>query len=258
MAPNTVYLTTGANRGIGFGIVSISLQHANTTVVVTVRNETTDVAPFKALSKADNSDLIITYLSISTTSTREIETSHRAFAGYLKARDIEMIDVLVANAGIDTPLSSIANDFCANTLGPIALYQTGLPFLRASTIAKFVIIGSILGSIGAVMPRASTLSCGASKDAVHYSAKRIHDEEEMIVLTIHPGGSSKLNYYSIGVPAPPMTVEQSAEGVLTKVRCLSFRGTCSPTMKTLKEIDTATKEMTSGAFAGFGGAEVPW
>lgn len=114
----------------------------------------------------------------------------------LKAKGIEKIDVLIANAGsgtcfrstVDTPLSSIAVDFYANTLGSIALYQILLPFLRASTNAKFVIIGSILGSIGAMMPGAPTLSYGTSKAAVHYAAKRIHDEEEkMVVLTIHPG-----------------------------------------------------------------------
>ncbi|TGO32742.1 hypothetical protein BHYA_0292g00110 [Botrytis hyacinthi] len=207
---------------IGFGIVSILLQRANTTVVVIVRNEGTDVAPLKALPKADNSDLIITYLSISTTSTREIETSHKALAEDLKARDIEKIDVLIANAGsgtcfrstIDTPLSSIAIDFYANTLGPIALYQTLIPFLRASTTAEFVIIESILGSIGAMIPGVPTLSWVQTKNRQTFAD-------------------------SIGVPAPPMTVEQSAEGVLT-------------------QIDTVTKETTSGTFVGFDGAEVPW
>ncbi|KAF5878590.1 putative aflatoxin biosynthesis ketoreductase nor-1 protein [Botrytis fragariae] len=180
MTPKTIYLITGANRGIGFGIVSILLQRANTTVVATVRNETTGVAPLKALPKADNSDLIITYLSIPTTSTTEIETSHKALTEDLKARDIKRIDVLIANAGsgtcfrstVDTPFSSIAIDFCANTLGPIALYQTLLPFLKDSTNAKFVIIGSILGSIGAMMPGAPTLSYGTSKAAVHYEMRR--------------------------------------------------------------------------------------
>ncbi|TGO30398.1 hypothetical protein BPAE_0006g01410 [Botrytis paeoniae] len=223
------------------------------SVLVTVRNETTDVAPLKALPKADNSDLIITYLAISTTSTTEIETSHKALAEDLKARDIEKIDVLIANAGsgicfrstVDTPLSSIAIDFYTNTLGPIALDQILYPFLKASTNAKFVnigsILGSILGSIGAIMPGAPTLSYGTSKAAVHYAAKRIHNEEEkMMFLTIHPGQKTdKLFADSIGVPAPPMTVEQIAEGVLT-------------------QIDTATKETTSGTFVGFGGVEVPW
>ncbi|TGO46025.1 hypothetical protein BCON_0349g00020 [Botryotinia convoluta] len=170
----------------------------------------------------------------------------------LKAEDIEKIDVLIANAGsgtcfrstVDTPLSSIAIDFYANIFGPIALYQTLLPFLKASTNAKFVIIGSILGSIGAMMPGAPTLSYRTSKAAVHYAAKRIHDEEEkMIVLTIHPGWVQTKNGQtfvdSIGVPAPPMMVGQSAEGVLA-------------------QIDAATQETTSGTFVGFDGAEVPW
>ncbi|TEY62256.1 hypothetical protein BOTCAL_0165g00160 [Botryotinia calthae] len=231
------------NSGIGFGIVSILLQRANTTVVVTVRNETTNVAPLKALPKADNSDLIITYLAISTTSTTETETSHKELAESLKVKDIEKIDVPHRECW-EWKLFQVNIDFYANTLGPIALYQTILPFLKASTNAKFVIIGSILGSIGAMMPGAPTLSNGTSKAAVHYAAKRIHDEEEkMVVLTIHPGWFQTTNGQnfadSIGVPAPPMTVEQSAEGVFA-------------------QIDRATKETASGTFVTFDGVEVPW
>lgn len=164
--------------------------------MVTVRNEATDVAPLKALPKADNSSLIITYLAISTTSTFKIEEAHRALVENLKAHKIEKLDVLIANAGsgtcfkstVDTPLSAIATDFYANTLGPIALYQNLLPFLKASTGAKFVVIGSILGSIGAMMPGVPVVAYGASKAAVHYAAKRIHDEEkEIVVVTVHPG-----------------------------------------------------------------------
>lgn len=165
-------------------------------MVATVRNETTDVASLKALPKGDGSNLIITYLSISTTSTSEIENAHKALAESLKAHGIEKIDVLIANAGVgssfkstlETPLSSVLTDFYANTLGPISLYQTLLPFLKGSTDPKFIIIGSILGSIGAMAPGAPSLGYGVSKAGVHYAAKKIHNEEDkIVVLTVHPG-----------------------------------------------------------------------
>ncbi|KAI9650697.1 hypothetical protein NHQ30_000719 [Ciborinia camelliae] len=248
MASNTTYLITG----IGFGIASILLQRANSTVVVTVRNEATDTTSLKALPKADSSNLIITYLEISTTSTLKIENAHKALAESLKDQKIEKIDVLIANAGtgtgfkstVETPLASISMDFYSNALGPIALYHTLLPFLKASTNPKFVIIGSILGSFGAMTPGAPTISYGMSKAALHYAAKKIHDEEEkIVVLTVHPGwvqtNNGQIFADSIGVPEPPMTVEQSSKGVVAQV-------------------DSATKTTTSGTFVGYDGVEIPW
>jgi norsolorinic acid ketoreductase len=252
MASNTVYLVTGANRGIGLALTSQLLQRANTTVVATVRNESTDVAPLKALSKADGSNLIITYLSISTTSTTEVEDAHKALVKSLKDHGIEKLDVVVANAGLgtswkstlETPLSSVVTDFYANAVGPIALYQNVHPLLKAAPEAKFVIIGSILGSIGGMMPGAPGLSYGVSKAGVHFAAKKMHNEEEkIVVLPVHPGwvqtenGQNFAN--SIGVPAPPMTAEQSAGAVLA-------------------QIDRATKSTTSGTFVGYDGEVVPW
>ncbi|KAH8598656.1 hypothetical protein B0O99DRAFT_45946 [Bisporella sp. PMI_857] len=252
MASNTVYLITGANRGIGFGLASILLLRPNTTVIATARNDNTDVAALKALPKADGSTLIIKHLLISTTSTSEVENAHRLLAESLKSNGIEKIDVLIANAGvgssfksaIETPLSDVLADFYANTLGPISLYQTLVPFLKASANAKFIIIGSILGSIGAMMSGAPTLGYGVSKAGVHYAAKKIHGEEpEIVVLVVHPGWVQTKNGQnfadSIGVPAPPMTVEQSAGAVLAQV-------------------DQATKTTTSGSFVGYDGVVVPW
>ncbi|KAF7915865.1 uncharacterized protein EAE98_010945 [Botrytis deweyae] len=252
MSSNTTYLITGANRGIGFGIVSTLLQRANTTVIVTVRSGSTDVSSLKALPKADGSNLIIANLEISTTSVSDIGIAHEALVENLKTQGIERIDVLIANAGsgtcfkstVETPLGAFVTDFYSNTLGPIALYQHLLPFLKASDNAKFVIIGSILGSIEAMMTGAPTAAYGATKAAVHYAAKKIHGEEEkIVVLTVHPGWVQTKNGQnfadSIGVPAPPMTVEQSSGAVVAL-------------------IDSATKTTTSGTFVGYDGAKVPW
>jgi norsolorinic acid ketoreductase len=172
------------------------LSRPNTTVVGTVRHQSTDIKPLEALPKADGSVLIITHLSISTTSTSEIETAHKSLADQLKANHITKINVLIANAGVGssfqttatTPLSSVVTDFYANTLGPIALYQSLQPSLKAAENAKYIIIGSILGSIGAMAPGAPSLGYGVSKAGVHYVAKKIHHEEgSLVCVAVHPG-----------------------------------------------------------------------
>jgi norsolorinic acid ketoreductase len=115
----------------------------------------------------------------------------------LKPLNITKIDVLIANAGLGssfqttatTPLSSILTDFYVNTLAPIAFYQSLLPFLHAAGDgAKYVIIGSILGSIGGMAPGTPSLGYGVSKAGVHYVARKIYLEEERLVcLVVHPG-----------------------------------------------------------------------
>ncbi|KAM3083819.1 hypothetical protein ACMFMG_002069 [Clarireedia jacksonii] len=104
-----------------------------------------------------------------------------------------------------------------------SLYQTLLPLLKASPEPKFVIIGSILGRAGAMQLGMPTLGYGVSKAGVHYAAKKIHNEEnKMVVLVIHPGwvqtedGRNFAN--RIGGPEPPMTVEQSARAVIAQAR----------------------------------------
>jgi hypothetical protein len=94
-----------------------------------------------------------------------------------------------------------------------------------------------------MMSGAPTLGYGVSKAGVHYAAKKIHGEEpEIVVLVVHPGlvfrfqredgvltmirwvqTKNGQNFAdSIGVPAPPMTVEQSAGAVLAQVRRLLY------------------------------------
>ena len=165
-------------------------------MIVTVRDKNTDVSALESIPKGDGSTLFITYLPISTTSTSEIEKSHEALIESLHNYEIKKVDVVIANAGAgtvfmstaETPLSAISADFYANTIGPIALYQSLLPLLKGSAGAKFIIIGSSLGSISAMIPGAPCLSYGISKAAVHFAAKKMHDEEKNnVVLVVHPG-----------------------------------------------------------------------
>ncbi|EPE33481.1 NAD(P)-binding Rossmann-fold containing protein [Glarea lozoyensis ATCC 20868] len=251
MASNTIYLITGANRGIGLGLTSLLLSRPNTTVVATVRDKTTSTTSLLALPKAPGSELIIAYLSISTTSALEIESAHKALAEDLETRGINRLDVLIANAGngtsfksaADTDLEDVVRDFHTNTLAPLSLYQTLLPLLQRSKAAKFIIIGSILGSITSTTS-APCLGYGISKTGTHYIAAKIHHEEEkMVVLVVHPGwvqtSTGQKFADSIGVEMPPMGVEDSARGVV-------------------EQIDKATKETISGCFVGWDGEVVPW
>ncbi|CAF1499861.1 unnamed protein product, partial [Rotaria sordida] len=87
---------------------------------------------------------------------------------------------------------------------------------------------------------------GASKAAVNYVTKKIHQEHKkdgLIAFPLHPGfvQTDLGNPFakSVGMDQAPVTIEDSIKGQL-------------------KVIDGATREKTSGRFWSFDGKELVW
>lgn len=257
MTLNYTYLITGANRGIGLAITSILLLRPDTTVITTIRTPSTPTTTLTSLTVAGGSKLLIVPLDFSNPSS-----SAEKFSAFLdtltKVHGISHINTIIANAGVgssflsskDTPLSSLTEYYETNTLGPILLYQTLYSLLTAKIQdegdeeRKFVLISSSLGSIGAMEGAVPSLAYGVSKAAANYFVRKVHFEEKGIVaMAVHPGWVKTSNGQafadSIGVEEPPMTVEESAKGVL-------------------EQIDNATKATTSGSFLSYDGTDLPW
>jgi norsolorinic acid ketoreductase len=170
-------------------MVSSLVLRPNTTVVATVRSDTTPTDDLKGLPVTEGSKLIVLALSSSS------DTSAASLVASLPTHGITHIDTVVANAGsglsfrsvLTTPLSSLRNDFEVNTLGPVKLFQEIYPVLKQSENPKFVLISSDLGSIGD-MDVAPSLSYGASKAAANYLLRKVHlEHKEISTLAIHPG-----------------------------------------------------------------------
>ncbi|KAL2070514.1 hypothetical protein VTL71DRAFT_13540 [Oculimacula yallundae] len=256
MARNTTYLITGANRGIGRALSSTLLLRPSTTVIATIRTSTTSTTALLSLPVGQNSKLIILPLDFSSSST-----SPEVFTNFLQTltiqHGIKAIDTVIANAGTgtsfaaakDTVISDMRDNWEVNTLGPILLYQALYPLLTSASESgkderKFILISSSLGSIEAMEGGVPSLAYGVSKAAGNYFVRKVHFEEKGIVtLAVHPGWVKTANGQafadSIGVAAPPMSVEDSARGVL-------------------EQIDRATKATTSGSFLSYDGTVIPW
>jgi norsolorinic acid ketoreductase len=177
------------NIGIGLGLTSSLLLRPNTTVVATVRSKATPTDDLKSLPMADCSKLIIQLLSSTS------DTSAASLIDSLPTESITHIDTVIANAGsgtsfepaVTTFLTSLRDDFEVNTLGPIKLFQAVYPLLKESLAPKFILISSILGSIGSI-GESPSLSYGVSKAAANYLARKVHIEHaEISALAIHPG-----------------------------------------------------------------------
>ncbi|KAJ7264117.1 hypothetical protein B0H12DRAFT_274441 [Mycena haematopus] len=250
----TVYLISGANRGIGYGLAATLAARPNTVIFAGSRDPAaqslkelaakhSNVHPVKLTSgdKADNEAAIA-----------EIEKT----AGQL--------DVIIANAGIgkhqgplaSTNLSEYRDHFEVNTLGLVVLFQAAHKLLLASPTGAptLAYISSAAGSISAYF-HLSAGAYGASKAAANFLIKVLDKEHpELIAMAIHPGwvatDMGNVGAVKNGLPQAPVTLEDSAEGIL-------------------KHVDGATKEKSSGRFWNFKAVkngkpwdipteEVPW
>ncbi|KAK3307361.1 uncharacterized protein B0T15DRAFT_174735 [Chaetomium strumarium] len=268
MADHTVYLITGANRGIGLAITSLLLTRPNTTVIATSRKPLSlsavggaNVHPTSKLVPVllDEVDPAITSATLPARLTAEHGITH--------------LDVVIANAGTSSafegvmsssasttgadPGKAMLRDFEVNAVGPARLFGALWPLLdshreRADEdregmrkVKKFVLMSSSLGSIGALEQESLPgVSYGMSKAAANWWAKKVSVELKgrLLVGIIHPGwvqtGLGQALASAVGFGEPPTTPEQSAKAVV-------------------EQIDNLTPEK-SGQFLKYNGEQLPW
>ena len=110
---------------------------------------------------------------------------------------LSKLDTVIANAGIGkdwnivakTPISEVEDHLATNSVGPFALYLATRSLLLASPNPRFVVISTVLGSIGLQAERPiPDVAYGMSKAAVNFMVGKIHHEEPSITaFPIHPG-----------------------------------------------------------------------
>ncbi|KAL2851117.1 hypothetical protein BJY01DRAFT_260924 [Aspergillus pseudoustus] len=246
---NTVYLITGANRGIGRGFVSALLTHPNTTVIAAVRSpEAASSTSLTTLPRGPNSTLIT--VKIDSKSTTDAAT---AIATLQSTYGISHIDIVLANAGIssdyslvrEVPLDTVKEHVTVNAYGPLTLFQAVYPLLTKSRKPVFVGLGSAMGTIGAMEQRPfPSTAYGPSKAMLHWIVRKIHFEEEGIVSFVADPGwvdtdMSDQAVKLLGAPKPEQTVEQTVDGILGI-------------------LDGATRESVGGQWRVWDGSSFPW
>jgi norsolorinic acid ketoreductase len=110
---------------------------------------------------------------------------------------ITKLDTVIANAGIGkdwslverTPVAEVEDHFKTNAVGPFTLYQALRPLLLEAPKPRFVVISTVLGSIGQQGERKiPDVAYGMSKAAVNFFVGKVHHEELRIIsFPIHPG-----------------------------------------------------------------------
>ena len=154
MSP-TIVLISGANRGLGKGLLKRYLARTNHIVVAANRDpehatskELTDVA------KGTGSRLVVVKLDGGSDSDALEAIKELAKQG------IDYLDLVIANAGVsyafgkvsDIKIAEIQGHIEPNVYGVVRLYQAMLPLFRKSPNSKWVTIGSTAGSIVVGLP----------------------------------------------------------------------------------------------------------
>ncbi|KZO92359.1 NAD(P)-binding protein [Calocera viscosa TUFC12733] len=248
MAGSTVYLVSGANRGIGLGLVTSLAARPNVVVFAGARNPT---------FASDLNDLETKYPgkvhTVKLTSADEAD--NLAAVAEIK-RVAGKLDVVIANAGIakffgsilETPSDEMKEHYEVNVVGPTVLFQSAWPPLKASPKPEFVIISSAGGSIagGASLP-AGLLAYGASKAGANFLAMKLHSEHpELIVADIHPGPVET----DMGVFA------QKQDKVLRDA--LTYITVSESVAGILNLVDHAKREEAGPKLIGYEGTVFPW
>lgn len=145
MAP-TIVLITGANRGIGKGILELYLKKPNHTVIAANRdpNHPTSKA-LNDLPKAQGTFLHV--VKIEATSPTDPTDAVKEL---VTVKGIDHVDILIANAGMalvfptieEVQIDYIQKHVDVNIYGFVRLYQAFLPLLKKAKDPKWVTIGS--------------------------------------------------------------------------------------------------------------------
>ncbi|KAJ5205175.1 Short-chain dehydrogenase/reductase SDR [Penicillium cf. griseofulvum] len=251
---NTVYVVTGANRGLGLGLTKRLLERSATTVVASVRNQDAAVSlrsAVEGVAVGENSAIYIIELDFSTA----ISPDEIAQVFSAAVSTVTHINVLICNAGFATPMTpalvTSAEDlrqlFEVNTIAPLLVFQAFWPLMQKSDSApKLVVISSSVGSIAGQEPVPGG-AYGPSKAASNWLTKALHGENEkdgLVAFALHPGWvqtrAGDFVAKEWGYPGgPPVTVEDSVNGMLGV-------------------IDSATRQNVSGKFISQTGDILPW
>ncbi|OJI99365.1 hypothetical protein ASPVEDRAFT_123663 [Aspergillus versicolor CBS 583.65] len=244
MSP-TIVLITGANRGIGRGLLERYIAKPNHTVIAANRDPKHSASTeLLALPTAEGTTVKVVKLDVTS------ETDGENAARELKELGINHVDILIANAAIGyvfpklemARLDDIRTHFETNVIGFARTYQAFFPFLQTARDRhpKLVTIGSISRN---TYP-APNSAYGATKVVQHWYTRSIALQEPWLTaFPIDPGFvQSDLGNFGasfIGLEKAPTTIEDSTRAVV-------------------EVIDASTRETHSGRLWKWTGEEEPW
>lgn len=221
------FVITGANRGIGRGILELALAEGHDVVAVTRRPQ-----ELKDLSKSYGKKL----------SFEKCDVTQQADLKKVAARiSKKPVDVLINNAGTYSKTDfgklttkEFEQSFLVNTIAPVLFTQSLMKALEKSSLPLVVNITSLMGSIEDNTSGGSYIY-RMSKSALNMFHQCLTLEyPRLFTLLLHPGWVKT----RMGGSSAPTELEDSVRGLF--------------------QIITERKSEHRGKFLNFKGEELPW
>ncbi|KAK4173824.1 hypothetical protein QBC36DRAFT_303360 [Triangularia setosa] len=229
----TNLLITGANRGLGLGLVKKFLRLPNHNIIAFVRDPSSPSSQaLTTLPKDPSTNIII----IPHYDASQWDSAAQAVKTLQFEHKITKIDTVIANAGIakvyplikDVDPKDIREHFEINVLGPIALFQATRDLLYAAKDQNpekqpiFAWMGSGAGSLSNQIDVPSA-AYAPTKTMLNWYGVRLHVEEDWLVTFIlDPGwvrtemGNAAAQLW--GLEHANLTIEESVGGMFEVMR----------------------------------------
>ncbi|KAF5319297.1 hypothetical protein D9619_008343 [Psilocybe cf. subviscida] len=253
MSTSTIYLITGASRGIGLAIVRELCARftSNLVIVAGVRNPSNVPLLDEVSAKYPGVIDVVQYVAA------DLDNS-KALAQHVQKK-YGRVDVVIPNAGIanyygpvaEIPLNEMREHWEVNALGPLILFQTLLSLLKASPNPKFIPISSGAASSMYYDTPLIQACYGSSKAVINFITKKINFENEWI--TAFP--------LAPGVVATDMAKETRAKdhtGIIAKIQDEMSVSMEVGGRMLVDIIFASTRATHGGEFINVDGSKLPW
>ncbi|OTA58564.1 NAD(P)-binding protein [Hypoxylon sp. EC38] len=244
---HTTVLITGANRGLGKGILERYAARENHIVIAANRDPEHPTSNLlKDLQTGQGSRVIVVKLDASVESD-----AASAVQKLLSIHEIDHLDIVIANAGIayvyptvsELKTSDLLAHMTTNVFGLVWLFQATKPLLQKSANPKWVTMGSGAAWLENMIP-APNAAYAPTKVTAHWITKRIDGEEVWLTAIVaDPGwvqtdmGNTSARFF--GFQEAPDGIDKSCEGIV-------------------KVIDVAAKQTHGGKMWSYEGKQQAW
>ncbi|KAL7423805.1 hypothetical protein Q5752_001389 [Cryptotrichosporon argae] len=218
----TIVLITGANRGLGLGLVQAYAAKPGHVVVAAVR----DPASMPATHAADRSKVVVLKFDVGR------EEDARAAGDDLRKLGVDHLDIAIANAGLMEPAAArsrmehipadvFERHWRVNVLGALLTFQAAVPLMKPG--GKFIFMSSGAGVIARV-PDKNDVAYGISKSGDNYLARYAdHEHPELVVFAMSPGwvqtdmGNLAARTYGGDDATAPLSLDDSVAGMVSVI-----------------------------------------
>ena len=190
-AAKTVYVISGSNRGLGYGVLE-KLAVRDTAIIYAGARDPSQAIELQQLANKHSNVHVVQLRADS-------EADHKALAERAE-KEAGRVDVVWANAGIchldawapvqSVSVAALREHIEVNTIHPLYMFQSFYKLLGHSSNPRFIVTSSGSGTTGMLemLKDIPQLCYGLSKAAVNNLTRRIHFENANITaVPFHPG-----------------------------------------------------------------------